>query len=322
LPTLRTFALRGLLLVSSLALGLVAAEGIAALLWEAPWYDRLVAEQQQSELLPYARNQLALRGPEVGPKPEGVRRVLALGDSFTFGLGVEDDDAPFPAVLNDLLADTGSVEVINGGIPGSVTGDWVALWKRSADAIDPDVVVAVFFLRDGTMLATIPAFFDRIRTEFAERNRKSRLYQLSHLYRRYRDLRDRELLGEIYTQELIEAYLGKEKREWRKARRNLIALRDLAEARGASFGLAIFPVLVELDEDYPFQAVTDVITEFANENDIPVHDLLPGFRGHAGPDLWVSSFDQHPNAEGHALAARALEPFVRQLLDAPETASR
>jgi hypothetical protein len=42
--------------------------------------------------------------------------------------------------------------------------------------------------------------------------------------------------------------------------------------------------------------------------------MLPDFQGQRGPELWVSTYDQHPNAQGHAIAARALLPFVRELL--------
>ena len=104
-------------------------------------------------------------------------------------------------------------------------------------------------------------------------------------------------------------------KEWQRAQRNLLELRNLVHAQGAVFGLAVFPVLVELGPDYPFQDVVDSVLEFASANDIPVHDLLPAFLGRKGPDLWVSPMDQHPNTEGHAIAAESLLPFARALLE-------
>lgn len=314
---LRTVLAHALLVLLGVAGTLLIAEGLAGLLWEAPWYERLLMEQQQAQAHPYLRNSLGLRGPE--PQPAtfgGPRRVLLIGDSFTFGLGVEDDDAPFPAVLGRRLAGSSPpVEVVNGGLPGSLSADWLALWNRAGGLIDPDVVIVVFFLRDGTMLHTIPNFFGQIRLEITRRNAGSTLYQYSHLYRRLRDLQDRSRVAEIFTQSLIDAYVGKDTAEWQRAQQNLLELRRMVEDNGAVFGLAVFPVLVELDDDYPFQSVVDALLDFARRNDIPALDLLPAFRGRYGPDLWVSALDQHPNAEGHALAAEALLPFVRELLE-------
>jgi lysophospholipase L1-like esterase len=314
---LRTVLAHALLVLLGVAGALMIAEGLAGLFWEAPWYERLLVEQQQSQQHPYQRNSLGLRGPELLPAVSGgPRRVLLIGDSFTFGLGVEDDAAPFPAVLGRRLSDSSPpVEVVNGGIPGSLSADWLALWRRAGDLIDPDVVIAVFFLRDGTTLHTIPNFFGQIRREIARRNAGSTLYQYSHLYRRLRDLQDRSRVAEIFTESLIDAYVGDDTEEWQNAQQNLLELRRLVEDHGAVFGLAVFPVLVELDGDYPFQRVVDALMDFARRNDIPALDMLPAFRGLNGPDLWVSSLDQHPNADGHRVAAQALLPFVRELLE-------
>lgn len=316
---LRSLLCHLLLLVGGLVASLLLAEGAAWLLWDTPWHERLLTEQVAAQRQPVRRNSLGLRGPElVVPRPEGLRRVLMLGDSFTFGLGVEDDGAPFPALLDRRLRPR-SIGVVNGGIPGSLTGDWGALWRRAGERVDPSAVVAVFFLRDGTRLETIPAFFGEIRDGVSKHNHASRLYRYSRLYRWIRDLETRAWISETYTRALTMAYLGPPERtgEWRRAQRNLLELRDMVEAHGAVFGLAIFPVLVELDERYPFQDVTDVLMAFARENDIPALDLLPAFRGFDAPDLWVSAVDQHPNAEGHELAADALEPFVLELLSRP-----
>ena len=46
---------------------------------------------------------------------------------------------------------------------------------------------------------------------------------------------------------------------------------------------------------------------------MPTFNLLPAFMGMDGTQLWVSPFDQHPNERGHAVAAEAMLPFIRDL---------
>ena len=326
MPKPRALLSNVLLALCGVVATLLIAEGLAGLLWQAPWHERLLLEQGESQEFSYRRNSFGLRGdePEV-PKPLGTQRVLFTGDSFTFGLGVKDDSDTFPTVLEQQLADEQqlageprAVDIVNGGISGSLTGDWGALWRRTGEALDPDVVIAVFFLRDGTRLATIPDFFGQIREEIARHNEGSTLYRYSHLYRRIRDYQDRFRVGEIYTESLVNAYLGEDTTEWQRAKRNLVSLRNMVQEHGAVFGLAVFPVLVELGPDYPFSGIVDELMGFARRNDIPAHDLLPAFLGLDGPSLWVSALDQHPNPRGHAIAAESLLPFVRALLEQSE----
>lgn len=321
-------ARRLLLLWLGTLAGLGIAEASARIFWHVPWYDRLLAEQRASESHPYARNHWNLRDREYpSPKPSGRKRVLMLGDSFTFGQGVMDDRAIFPELLERRLsvspAFPGGVDVLNGGLPGSLTAEWLQVYDETADAFDPDVVLIVFFLRDGTRTASVPEFFDRIREEIAARNQRSWLYRHSYLFRLWRSVGDRQLVAERYTERFRAAYFGPRHQtaEWRNAQANLLTLRDRARARGARVGLVVFPVLVQLDESYPFRAISQLVDAFAREHDIPVYDLLPDFMGRDAPDYWVSPFDQHPNERGHALVAERLEPFLRKLLDAPKTAS-
>ena len=42
-------------------------------------------------------------------------------------------------------------------------------------------------------------------------------------------------------------------------------------------------------------------------------DTVDYVLGHEGTDLWVSAFDPHPNAEGHALLARAALDALRAM---------
>ena len=310
---------RGLLLVLGLGLALAGAELAAAVLWRAPWHERLLDAQRQGEEATYLLNDFGLRDADLVPKPAGTRRVLLLGDSFTFGLGVTDDAAIFANRLERDLSVDEPVEILNGGLPGSHTHDWLALLDEVAPRYEPDVVVAVFFLRDGTRTPSIPGFFDRIRDEVARRNRESALYRASYLVRFVRDRIDRAEIGKEYTQAFRDAYFGEGEAvaEWLRARQNLVAIRDRAHERGARFGLAVFPVLVSLQGPHPFEAIHAEIARFAQQEAMPHHDLLPGFRGQPAPPLWVSPYDQHPSPRAHAIAADSLRPFLTALLRDP-----
>lgn len=89
-------------------------------------------------------NGFGLRGPELpqGRTP-GLRRVLALGDSFTFGAAVEAAEA-WPAQLEARLNRSGSAsrwQVVNAGIPGHGTGQELLLSRMLEDRLQPDAVV-------------------------------------------------------------------------------------------------------------------------------------------------------------------------------------
>lgn len=320
------------LVLGGIVTGLVIVEGGLRLTYTAPWYERLIADQRRNQQHKFLKNADGLRdGDYESPKPADHRRVLILGDSFTFGAGVFDESAVFPRIidrrLNEQLAlpAVRKIDVLNGGISGSLTKDWVALWRRVADRFDPDVVLLVFFLRDGTPhgKGSIPTLFGPTRKEITVHNSHSLLYRHSYIYRLWRDHIDRINIGAHYIAEYQKWYFGsiEQTAEWREAEHNLIQLRDLAMAkqRSTTVGLAVFPILFELDDQYPFKGVSDLIAQFAEANGIPACSLLPAFLGRDGPDLWVSAYDQHPNALAHRIAADYLLPFVEQLLQQHET---
>jgi len=44
-------------------------------------------------------------------------------------------------------------------------------------------------------------------------------------------------------------------------------------------------------------------------------DLLPALAGKRADELWVHALDPHPNARAHRLAAEAMAPAVKALLN-------
>ena len=92
-------------------------------------------------------NSQGLRAPETAlePPPSDVRRILALGDSFTFGHAVEANEA-WPAQLERAVGERSRSrhEVVNGGVSGYGTGQQLLLYRRLEPRVRPDAVVLAF----------------------------------------------------------------------------------------------------------------------------------------------------------------------------------
>ncbi len=81
-------------------------------------------------------------------KPEGVRRVLVVGDSFVLGYTVDRSALFVDRIERALLADGRNVQVLNGGTEGYST-DQELLWLRTEGLkLEPDVVVLCFYQND------------------------------------------------------------------------------------------------------------------------------------------------------------------------------
>jgi lysophospholipase L1-like esterase len=79
-------------------------------------------------------------------KKQEKTRILFLGDSYTFGQGVENDES-YPEVVGRILNQQKlDVEVMNAGIPGSeILYDYLYM-KEKITMLKPDIIVVGFFL--------------------------------------------------------------------------------------------------------------------------------------------------------------------------------
>jgi hypothetical protein len=95
-------------------------------------------------------NSLGLRDREFTlEKPDGVKRILVFGDSFAFGVGV-DQSHVLSTRLEELL-DASSVqrfEVINMGVSGYSTDQEYLLFRELGKALDPDLIILVVCYND------------------------------------------------------------------------------------------------------------------------------------------------------------------------------
>lgn len=107
-----------------------------------------LSQEHFGEIVTAHINSLGLRGPEIElNKPEGVTRILVLGDSYTYGVFVNDHET-YCAVFQELLRKEGhKVEVINAGYADGWGPQEHYAWLMNRGLkFDPDIIVYGFFI--------------------------------------------------------------------------------------------------------------------------------------------------------------------------------
>jgi len=94
-------------------------------------------------------NSLGFRGREWHvEKAPTTKRILAIGDSFTFGMGVEQDQT-WPALLEKRIrADGHAVEIANLGRPGADPAAYADVARRAIPLLKPDIILVAILQGD------------------------------------------------------------------------------------------------------------------------------------------------------------------------------
>jgi len=240
------------------------------------------------------------RGAE--PEERGAQRVVLLGDSFTEGLGVREEDT-FAARL-----ETASRQVINCGRRGANFPKLRRIFDRSTEAYAPDVVVYAMNLNDAIQSRRFYESQSWVNDWIVER---SRMLAEEVPRPRWWDSRLAALLEERVVMQRVAAaterwyrdLLGPLNEEGWTQTLDEIAAMDSEARRLVVF---VLPLLMEL-EAYPFREEHARIVEALQARGIEAYDLYPAFAGADEARLWVHPRDHHPNAEGHARIAAAME---------------
>jgi hypothetical protein len=264
-------------------------------------------------------NSLVFRGPEFPPRRPGVRRIVVIGDSFTEGWGVKEEDA-YPRVLGERLesAAPGRFEVLNCGRQNT---DFPAMWFlfRRALELDPDIVVYGMTLTDGMKT---PPMQERLDLAYnlpvtrgaapSSRGPSVRVAGMeSVLATLVRDAYQSRELNREMVRWYLDLYDKPNRQAWYETRQLIQKMNETMDERGGRFVLMLWPVLFQLESGYPLEPAHAKIAEFCGAKGIRLHDLLPTLRSRDSHTLWVHALDRHPNEVAHRVAAESLLPIVR-----------
>jgi lysophospholipase L1-like esterase len=254
----------------------------------------------------YRINREGFRGPAPGDKRPGVSRIAVFGDSIVFGYWVAGPDA-FPAQLGAVLGPR--VEALNLGVPGYNLDQEIENLRLRVDALRPDLVVFGFCLNDLEGLLSFEYGLTQARREARSGPRRAleSLLSVSRFaawieYRlTERDARSRfaearnPLGGDLYevTPQALDAHLDS----------SFGALSAIVAPRGIKAAVAIFPILGNRFENYPYKALHAQIAAAAGRAGLMAVDLLPCFAPYTFRDVRVDVV--HPNPMGHRIAAHS-----------------
>jgi len=100
---------------------------------------------------PQGTNSLGLRGSEFAPQPpQGKRRILFMGDSVVYGMGVAPDST-IPASLEQLLGPD-EYEVLNAGVIGYHAMQYAQQMRELPALLNPDEIVLGITLNDVSLV--------------------------------------------------------------------------------------------------------------------------------------------------------------------------
>lgn len=301
------------------------------------WRMRPSAREEWGERL-IATNSLGLRGPEISAnKHPGVKRVLFLGDSVTFGFRIREN-ATFPRRVEALLASgPAPVEVINAGVGGYSPWQYDEYLRRDGIHLEPDVIVVGFVLNDVTEKFRLMRFGGSsagLQLSKSMSSLQDRLARSSNIFFHARKLAmharfgsDAANLEELDVRNLVESPEDPEvQRAWKITLENLDRLFDFAEEQGIPALLVVFPFAFQLDDPREERHPQAVLAEYAARRSLPFLDVLPLMVAAASPRAATAGAffidTDHLSRSGHTLVARSIAAEINEPLGSgsPEAA--
>lgn len=293
-------------------------------------------------------NSFGFRGKEFSPaKPPGVVRILGIGDSFTLGMAVGDDDT-YLAQLEEMLNRDGGAqyETINSGHQNMNTRqEYAYLKERDLMSLDPDAVILGFTMHNDAHLAKKAPdtegdeeqgrggkYGKLLKKELSKTSpvlritTSKRFNRLSVSYRLVRILESgigwiyRDTITDASFRVILKQYKDGAK-SWQTCRDSLLGIYNICREKNVPLIVAIFPIFNrgsnQTFNEYPREAIEihdKLRAVFADKSGVTVvsifDDLVP--TGLTTKELRVP-IDGHPNRLWHGITAKRLYSSLKEL---------
>lgn len=286
---------------------------------------------------------LGFRGTErdIDKARKGRKRVVCLGDSFTLGYGVDDDET-FPARLAALNP---AVQTVNMGQGGYSVGQCYLWYRRDGAPLKPDVVVFAYITGDMFRMANIRTVNGYAMPKFQLKDGRIDVggQPLPDKLEPGAPLAAAGRLADFLAEKsalvrTMAAAVGRRRRAIKlpaDPRPHLLKLsfalfaqlRMEASRQGTAVALVQLPTLRELEDPVSakdYRTVSETARKFASSQGIPFLDLFDAFLkdGRADESLFLDERWRHYSEKGNALAARRIDVFLSKSVPGYPTAGK
>lgn len=282
-------------------------------------------------------NSRGYKDTEFQEKKEGSFRILALGDSFTFG-NVPYSKSYIRLLEQKLNAETPELEIVNLGLPGIGFREYLAILAREGIALEPDMLLLSLFVGDDILQSKARKYysysylFSGLNTLIKERQQyQGRAYHSAGDYcdtcrvsseKDLMDLEKERLFLYQKGNKLLTSHLTHTKYYLHK-------IMELCEQHNITPVVVLLPTVLQINTslrnnvqssfsetrmvevDWQWEQPNNLLAGYLRENNIQYIDLLQSFTRQSNNNLYRNG-DIHWNIAGHSLAAEIVAAALRK----------
>jgi lysophospholipase L1-like esterase len=243
------------------------------------------------------------------PPRKGVYRIMVVGDSLTYGYGI-DENWTYSSLLDESLSKDYKIEVINLGVSGLQSEDIATLVPKYLPMLRPNLVVYGVCLNDflpsgvgeyaNNYAYQIP-LSDEVKKFFTNRTRIMRMSQDG-----YNQLLLKLGLRNGFFEDILKDFNGYQIR----------FDRDVKNINNSVTNAGAQPVLAMVLDQFPDlqngYRITKVAESAFRSAGMEVIEMTPYYRHFNGNRFQVSRWEGHPNEVANAIWAKMLEKYLRK----------
>jgi hypothetical protein len=250
-------------------------------------------------------NELGMRDDPVRPKQPGEFRVAAIGDSVTFGWGVQREETWCYQLQQKLAAERasrGPARVLDTGCGGYDSQQELHLLRRLGEKLEPDVVLLLYVPND--VETNVPPFQPMRQFELTGKG----IPQIGLALLRRTWLGRFGFFVERQQTMTVSPPTPREP-GWQLSMESVAAMKAWCDAHHKPFVLFFWRARSDLNTDALW---TDLVALGA-ANHFPVVDVLPWLKDVPKSELCLSAVDAHPTPRTHVRLAEGMFQSLHEL---------
>jgi len=245
-------------------------------------------------------------------KKAGEKRIAVVGDSISYGLGIENIADRFSNQLETKLQQKGyPVNIFNFSQPGVNFPGEKKFFELIASQNNFDLIIWQSFMNDFPT-APSPALADIKKKIYKNlenplfKDLYNKSFAFNHFYSLFLRGNDTYMLKHINHQ--MTAF--NDDKVLSKANSQVEAIASITKTKKIPTIIIIFPYIHLLGDNYSAIQGHQQLTKIFEKNEFLVIDLLNKYQNYTAEKLMVNKYDSHPNELANKLAAEELYKFL------------